>query len=51
MPSDGHSWWWVLDDRFVVAMGPMPGYREVRSVPVDNWLGGAQRIVVLEREP
>lgn len=44
------SWWWVVDDRFVVSFRPLPGYDVRRSIPYDRWLPpGAGRIVVLER--
>jgi hypothetical protein len=48
----GKSWYWVNDDRYVVALGPIAGYREVRSTPVAHWLPRSPaRIVVLERNP
>lgn len=30
------SWWWVKDDMFVIAFGPLAGYRVVESFPYDK---------------
>lgn len=44
------SWWWVVDDRFVVSFRPLPGYTVRRAIPYPRWLvPGSGRIVVLER--
>lgn len=44
------SWWWVKDDEFLVAFGPVRGYRIVREYSYSRWLGaGAGTICVLER--
>jgi Dolichyl-phosphate-mannose-protein mannosyltransferase len=32
------SYWWVVDDEYILASGPLPGYREVGRQPVDSWL-------------
>jgi hypothetical protein len=46
----GVSWWWVQNNEYVVAFGPLDGYREVLRVPYDRWLQGAQgNLVVLAR--
>ena len=34
----GKSWWWVEDDRYVVAFSPLPGYEEIETVRVPHWL-------------
>ena len=48
----GKSWWWVDDDEYVIASGPIAGYTEIASYPFERWLLGAQsRIVVLQRAP
>jgi Dolichyl-phosphate-mannose-protein mannosyltransferase len=49
--SIGKSWWWVQNDTYVLASGPIPGYREVRRFRVANkYLPvGLQDIVVLQR--
>ncbi|MBX3027032.1 glycosyltransferase family 39 protein [bacterium] len=46
----GRSWWWVADDEYLIAMGPVPGYDVVRELPYGRWLlPGGGRIVVLHR--
>lgn len=45
------SWWWVVDDRYVVAFGPLAGYREVDREPFWRLVPpGAGAVVTLERE-
>ena len=39
-PHDEKSWWWVDDDEFMIAAGPMPGYRIERRLVVDRWWKG-----------
>ncbi len=34
----GKSWWWVQDDRYVVAFTPVEGYDELARFPVKRWL-------------
>jgi hypothetical protein len=47
---DEKSWWWVDDDEYLIAAGPMPGYREVRRWPVDRWReAGGSDVFVLRR--
>jgi hypothetical protein len=49
-PETRHSWWWVVDDRFVVAFTPLRGYRVRTEVPFTRWLvPGSDRILVMER--
>lgn len=46
------SWWWVVDDEYVLAAGPLPGYREIKRYPVNRWLNlTASDIIVLRRAP
>lgn len=46
----GKSWWWVKDDEYVIASGPLPGYREIASYPFERWLlRERSRIAVLQR--
>ena len=46
-----HSWWWVVDDRFVVAFAPLRGYRVYAEVPFTRWLvPGHDRVLLLERD-
>ncbi|MFN8642524.1 MAG: hypothetical protein U0802_13050, partial [Candidatus Binatia bacterium] len=34
----GHSWWFVVDDEYLIAMGPVPGYAIERRIPYRRWL-------------
>lgn len=50
--AGGRSWWWVADDEYVIAMGPVPGYDIARELPYRRWLlPGEGRIAVLHRTP
>jgi hypothetical protein len=50
-PPTRKSWWWVVDDRFVVSFRPLPGYDVRRSLPYARWLvPGTGHVVVLERQ-
>ena len=49
-PPPGRSWWWVKDDRFVVAFGPVQGYEERARFPVERWLARTPvHVLLLER--
>ncbi len=49
-PPTRKSWWWVVDDRYVLSFRPLPGYVVRRSLPYTRWLApGTGRVVVLER--
>jgi hypothetical protein len=51
-PPDRPSWWWVVDDRFVVSFRPLAGYRVYRELAFTRWLPpGRGRVLVLERLP
>jgi 4-amino-4-deoxy-L-arabinose transferase-like glycosyltransferase len=51
-PAGGKSWWWVVDDEFVLTMGPLPGYAPHRVVAYRRWMpAGEERVYVLKREP
>lgn len=44
------SWWWVDDDEYVVASGPLNGYRELQRFDYQRWLALANAsVVVLHR--
>lgn len=32
------SWWWVVDDEYVIASGPIHGYAEMRRYTFNRWL-------------
>jgi hypothetical protein len=35
--GEGKSWWWVDDDEYVIAFGPMPGYEIVEKRTFPNY--------------
>lgn len=52
VPKPGKSFWWVDDDEYQVASGPVPGYAEISRVPVPRWLPtGPSAVLVLHRLP
>ncbi|WP_295634949.1 hypothetical protein [Novosphingobium sp.] len=45
------SWWWVDDDRYMIAFGPMEGFHTFRTMPFDKPLtGGRGTIYTLKRD-
>ena len=49
--KQGKSPWWVTDDEYVIASGPMPGYSALSSIPVQETAHGAKiRMIVLRRD-
>lgn len=47
----GKSWYWVNDDRYVVAFAPLPGYHEVGAADVGGWMPNYRtRVLALERD-
>jgi Dolichyl-phosphate-mannose-protein mannosyltransferase len=48
-PVPGKSWWWVKDDRYVVAFSPLPGYEEIETWRVEHWLSRSPSEVKLLR--
>jgi hypothetical protein len=47
--TPGKSWWWVKDDRFIVAFIPVAGYEEIGTFPVRRWLRRTPPVVRLLR--
>lgn len=44
------SWWWVTDDAWIIAFGPLDGYAEAGSRSFPRWLPpGEGKVFVLER--
>jgi hypothetical protein len=44
------SWWWVVDDDYLIASGPVPGYRVERDDAFSRWLlADRGRVVTLHR--
>jgi 4-amino-4-deoxy-L-arabinose transferase-like glycosyltransferase len=47
-PRPGMAWWWVQDERVLLTLGPLPGYRTVRTFPIVRRLGPNGAVHVLE---
>lgn len=43
------SWWWVVDDEYMISAGPVPGYKEIERLPVDRWWKSAGKDVFVLR--
>jgi hypothetical protein len=51
-PASVKSWWWVVDDEWIVAFGPLDGYSEADSREFRRWLPPrTERVLLLHREP
>ncbi len=50
IPTD-RSWWWVVDAEYMVAFGPVDGYRTIATFPYVRWMPGRSNwaIYVLRR--
>lgn len=49
--DDKTSFWWVQDDRYLIAFGPAPGYVVRKKYPYSRWLWGkTDALLVLERK-
>jgi len=49
---EGKSWYWVKDDRYVVAFSKVEGYDEIESWKVPHWLPRSPaEIKLLRRKP
>lgn len=46
--AEGASWWWVDRENYVLTLGPVPGYRVVKTFPFDRYLGSNGAIHILE---
>jgi hypothetical protein len=42
------SWWWVFQEKFVITMGPLPGYEVVKSFPISRILEKNSSICILK---
>jgi hypothetical protein len=47
-PKPNLSWWWVDQEEYLIALGPLPGYRVVRTYPFDRYMGADGAIHVLK---
>jgi hypothetical protein len=43
------SYWWVADDTYVIASGPLPGYRQIGSVSFSRWLPPERSDIIILR--
>jgi hypothetical protein len=48
LKKPGKSWWWVHHEKYVLALGPLPGYTTVRTFPFTRILGGKAGVEVLK---
>ena len=49
-PASRKSWWWVVEDQFVVSFRALDGYRLLRKREYRRWLvPGTGRLLLLER--
>jgi hypothetical protein len=46
----GKNWWWIDDDEYLVSFEQQPGYRTIRSEPVDAYYSRTPRLVFLEQK-
>lgn len=46
------SWWWVIEDEYVISFGPIEGYSQQRCYSYKRWLPpGRGQILILHRDP
>lgn len=50
-PTRGRSWWWVHEEKAVLSLGPLPGYRIQQVFPFNRVLGPHGGVYVLTPEP
>ena len=49
-PKKKESWWWVIDNEYVITSGPLDGYEEFKRYTFNRWLLlGESNIYVLRR--
>lgn len=36
--QEGHSFWWINDDRWMITFGAVPGYESVKTISYYRWL-------------
>jgi hypothetical protein len=44
----GNSWWWVEREDYLVTLGPLPGYRIVRTFPFTRYMGPDGAVHILQ---
>jgi uncharacterized protein YjfI (DUF2170 family) len=45
---EGLSWWWVREEKYLVALGPLPSYTVVKTFPFRRRIGSDGAVHVLE---
>jgi hypothetical protein len=51
-PASRKSWWWVVDDEFVIAFSDLEGYSITEEREWTRWLPPGQgRVLLLQRKP
>jgi len=46
--KSGLSWWWVSREDYVLTLGPLPGYRTVKTFPFKRFIGEDGAIYILQ---
>lgn len=49
-PRNGLSWWWVDRENYLIALGPLPGYKTVHRFPFSRVLSTDGAVTVLQRK-
>jgi len=49
-PRVGLSWWWVDREDYLVTLGPLPGYKVVRTFPFARYVGKDGAVHVLKSD-
>ncbi len=47
-PIEGLSWWWVAREDYLVTLGPLRGYRIIKTFPFDRYIGPNGAIHILQ---
>lgn len=47
---ESKSWWWVDDDQYIVASGPLPNYTEYRRYSFNRWLTFSESNILVLRK-
>jgi hypothetical protein len=48
-PPPDKSWWWVHDDEYMIAFGPMDGWAEISRWPWTSWIFPGERAILTLR--
>ncbi len=49
-PSPEKSWCWVTNDDFMIAFGPVPGYKEMKRYHFQRWLPPGEGTILILRK-